>query len=266
MAESLLGEIQSYFWNKTQWCLPPIAKPWFRGHEDKAWKLAPSIFRGGWSKYEFPLTKRFRLLAPGFGVEIPEGRLDQWLFVMQHNGAPTRLLDWTESLNTAVFFACLDWIKARDIGKTTDGVVYALNPIFLNKQVIDLAEFPVTWVQGRVLQTIKFAFGTELERVEGQMIAPLDLPVAIFPSTVHGRMRSQKSCFTLHGIDQSGLSEIFRRLGWPEEMLVNYVIPANEKPQLASELALAGTTYSTVFPDLEGLANDLRFHVRDMSS
>jgi hypothetical protein len=262
MAKSLLGKIQSYFWDKTRWSLPPIAKPWFRGHEDKKWKLAPSIFRDGWDEFEFPLTKRFRLLAPGFGVEIPKRHLDEWLFLMQHNRAPTRLLDWTESLNTAIFFACLDSIEKRDRDK--DGVVYALNPIFLNKQQdIKSRDFPPTWIQGRVLQTIKFAFGTADERVKGKKIVPLELPVAIFPSTVHGRMRSQKSCFTLHGTDKSGLSEIFSRFGWSKKMLVKYVISKDNKRRLVSELALAGTTFSTVYPDLEGLAKDLQFHVRD---
>ena len=46
-------------------------------------------------------------------------------------------------------------------------------------------------------------------------------------------------------------------------MLVKYVISKDNKRRLVSELALAGTTFSTVYPDLEGLAKDLQFHVRD---
>jgi hypothetical protein len=114
---------------------------------------------------------------------------------MQHNLAPTRLLDWSESLNTALFFACLDWIKQRDIAKCSDGVVFTLNPILLNKHVLGICDFPVTWVQNEVLQTIKFAFGTHEELVtgpDGKPIKYLQPPVAVFPSTVHGRMRAQK--------------------------------------------------------------------------
>jgi hypothetical protein len=243
--------------------MPPIARPWFRGHERANWELIPSILRGDNKRHEFHLTKRFRLLAPGFGVEMPTDDLDKWLFLMQHNGAPTRLLDWSESLNTAVFFSCLDWIEGRDPAKCADGAVFALNPIFLNEKVIGLSDFPVTWVQNRVFQTIKFAFGTQDEIVrghDGNAIKYLELPVAIFPSIVHGRMRVQKACFTLFGADHRDLRRIFAEQGWDAAgALVEYTIPARDKPQLAEDLALAGTTYSTVFPDLEGLSSDLTF-------
>lgn len=269
MSTSLLAAIQEHFSTITKrWLLPPIARPWFRGHEKSDWQLVPSILRSGNQQHEFQLTKRFRLLAPGFGVDIPTDRLDQWLFNMQHNLAPTRLLDWSESLNTALFFACLDWIKKRDIEKCSDGIVFALNPIFLNKHVLGICDFPITWVQNEVLQTIKFAFGTQDELVPGPdgtliSVSYLQPPVAIFPSTVHGRMRAQKACFTLHGADHRDMREIFQERGWAAaEMLLEYAIPRDKKPQLAEDLALTGITYSTIFPDLEGLTSDLKFQFR----
>lgn len=267
MNTSLLSDIQEHFFTVTRrWHIPLIARPWFRGHERADWNLVPSILRNGNQQYEFQLTKRFRLLAPGFGVEIDTDCLDQWLFVMQHNRAPTRLLDWSESLNTALFFACLDWTKQRDIEKCSDGTVFALNPIFVNEQVLSVSDFPVTWVQNPVLQTIKFAFGTQDEEVRdanGNPIRYLQSPVAIFPSTVHGRMRAQKACFTLHGADHRDLRIIFAENGWSAAtMLVEYTIPRDSKPQLTDQLALAGTTYSTIFPDLEGLTSDLAFQFR----
>jgi hypothetical protein len=144
--------------------------------------------------------------------------------------------------------------------------VFALNPIFLNEQVLGISDFPVTWVQNRVLQTIKFAFGTQNELVLGPDQAPitfLQWPVAVFPSTVHGRMRAQKACFTLHGADHRDLRSIFSENGWSAaNMLLEYAIPRDRKPQLADDLALAGTTYSTIFPDLERLTSDLAFQFR----
>jgi hypothetical protein len=263
----VLTEIQQHFGDLTgSWHLPRIARPWFRGHKNTDWQLVPSILRNGNQQHEFQLTKRFRLLAPGFGVEIDTHRLDQWLFLMQHHRAPTRLLDWSESLDTALFFACLDWINHRDIEQCSDGAVFALNPIFLNEQVLGISDFPVTWVQNRVLQTIKFAFGTENETVIGPDQAPitfLQLPVAVFPSTVHGRMRAQKACFTLHGADPRDLRAIFFENGWSAaNMLLEYAIPRERKPKLTDDLSMAGTTYSTIFPDLEGLASDLAFQFR----
>lgn len=273
---SKLAEIHEHFWNATKHWNPQCwnhkhrpsgeYKPWFRGHEDSRWKLIPSILRNGNEKYEFNLTKLFRLLAPGFGVDIETARMDQWLFVMQHHGAPTRLLDWSEGLNTAVFFACVDWIKRLDSKYCNLGTVFALNPILLNELFIGERDFPCTWVANRVKQTIKFAFGTE-DEVEydrkGEKIAYLQEPVAIFPSSVHARLRAQKSCFTLHGADYRDMREILiEKLGNTEKLLVEYKIQPDIKPHLVRELAQAGTTYSTIYPDLEGLARELKFQFK----
>jgi hypothetical protein len=76
---SFLTLVQDHFIAITRrWSLPPIARPWFRGHGNAEWQLVPSILRSGNQQHEFHLTKRFRLLAPGFGVDIPTDRLDQW--------------------------------------------------------------------------------------------------------------------------------------------------------------------------------------------
>jgi hypothetical protein len=121
-------------------------------------------------------------------------------------------------------------ITQRDIQKYSDGIAFALNLISLNQKVLGILDFPVTWCQNSVLQTIKFAFGTEDELVrepDGKLIKIdyLQLPVAVFPSTVHGRMRAQKACFTLHGADRRDLREIFREKGRAAaEMLREYRI------------------------------------------
>ncbi len=78
------------------WTRDGFAKPWFRGHTNTSYKLLPSILRDGNEAHEFNLTKKFRLMAPGYGPTPETGRLDLWLFLMQHHRAPTRLLDWAE--------------------------------------------------------------------------------------------------------------------------------------------------------------------------
>lgn len=186
--ESLQHFLELVSGDTRDWTRDGFAKPWFRGVTDSAHhKLLPSILRGDYEKHEFQLTKKFRLMAPGFGVTPHTDRIDQWLFLMQHHRAPTRLLDWTESPLVAAFFATEK--AAQTACMENDAAVYGLDPIALNK-MSEIHHFPNTWVENRVVQTIKFAFGTQNEWVEvdGKEIKYLQLPVSVYPSTVHSRI------------------------------------------------------------------------------
>ena len=244
-----------------RWHNDGFARPWFRGHEDAQYKLEPSVLRCGHLKREFDFTKKFRLMAPGFGPTPDTGRIDQWLFLMQHHGLPTRLLDWTESMLTAVFFATQ---KARKEGDADqDAAVFALNPTELNRvsglwSKQDQALFPNTWVQGRTLQTIKIAFGTADESVGGKEIRPFKKPTAIFPSGVHPRVTAQKSCFTLHGKDDRPMEDILLEDGSHDVVLRKYILDRGSVCEISNSLASLGVTQTAVFPDLDGLAKDIK--------
>jgi hypothetical protein len=212
MVEKTVSTIEEYikFIRKytAGWASDGFTRPWFRGQPSTEYNLLPSILRNNNYNKEFNLTTKFRLVAPGF-VQTPEtNRLDQWLFLMQHHGVPTRLLDWTESPLIALFFASIRASQKKE--DIEDAAVYALEPMELNKQS-NMDHFPNTWTPNRVLQTIKFAFGTATEKVyiNNQLVTALENPTAIYPSTIHSRIKTQKSCFTLHGNDKRPMEQIF---------------------------------------------------------
>ncbi len=257
----LLNKIQHDTKNWTNNC---FAKPWFRGHSYSEYKLIPSVLRKGNHKNEFEITTKFRLLAQGFINITDPRRLDNMLFLMQHHGVPTRLLDWTENPLFALLFALLPALKL-DFEITHDASIYCLDPIALNELSVGSC-FPNTWKQSPVLQTIKFAFGTQNEKVwlngRRKKIRYLEKPVAIYPSTIHSRLKDQKGCFTLHGSDNRCISEICRDNLVKEGKLIKYTIPSDSVKELLAELYDMGITYSSIFQDLDGLAKDLKYQFK----
>ena len=78
---------------------------WFRGHAEKDWKLVPSLAREPEHlKAENALIKRFMQNATPH-LDVPPREEWEWIFLMQHHRAYTRLLDWTESPLAALYFA-----------------------------------------------------------------------------------------------------------------------------------------------------------------
>lgn len=104
---------------------------WFRGHRDSSYKLTPTIYRkftdnnknfafngsywDGVEQYEKKLLTRFRCEA-FHKIDNNFTKNDYMMFsVMQHYGASTRLLDFTESLQIAIFFALEKFIENPSI-------------------------------------------------------------------------------------------------------------------------------------------------------
>jgi hypothetical protein len=105
---------------------------WFRGHERVAYALTPSILRRpqedlGAYLDEVSLTRHFQTMNP---EASPRDSSDfEWLVVMQHYLAPTRLLDWTENLLVALYFAVRD---PKLDSTTEDAAIWMLNARRLN--------------------------------------------------------------------------------------------------------------------------------------
>src|SRR5712692_10309237 len=81
---------------------------WWRGQGDSDWKLVPGVHRdpSRGPEYEHTAALLFVQRARTRHPQCPPtGELHSWLFFMQHYRLPTRLLDWTESVLFAGFFA-----------------------------------------------------------------------------------------------------------------------------------------------------------------
>ena len=155
---------------------------------------------------------------------------------MQHYGLHTRLLDWTESILVASYFAADEYPEE-------DGVLWGLCPFLLNDNEIDTKAVLDPSVPD-VENIIRCAFGREYSETEKI--------VAWVAEEVDIRMLVQLSGLTIHS-KKSGLHKLN---GW-ENFLVRFDMPAEAKAKLKTALLLFGITPSSLFPDLKNLANDI---------
>lgn len=233
--------------------------PWFRGEpRDSCTPLTPMIFRTprrelhydqaklkGHHYDENNLLQRFRRRAHLMGLPIVPLRreTDKWLFLARHVGLPTRLLDWTESAIIGLYFALFE----------AQPVVWMLNPYELNRRSAADAQpnaFPITWDPGPNDSNIGFKNVAAAWRLG---TGALDLPVAIEPTNIHPRMNAQHSYFTVHGKLPKPLCELVG-----PGCLKCYVVDIGDRDAAFRDLRRMGVAQSTVMPDAEGLAAELR--------
>lgn len=253
-------------------------RPWFRGQADAGEPPLPSVLRREKAKKghrarkydEFHMTTMFRLRALALG-RVPEtGRLDQWLFLMQHHGLPTRLLDWTENPLAACFFAASTAVRSeKPQDKYEDRVhmaVWVLHPIKLNMMTNpSLNDFPNTWKQSPCLENFKIAFGTDgrdkisLPQGGYTIFRPTRFPLAVQPSTIAPRIAVQRSCFTVHGTDRRDFEALFRSQPRARRRhFRKYLFPREQASEFVRELEQMGVSDSTLYPDFDGLAREMK--------
>jgi hypothetical protein len=221
----------------------------FRGEADATWPLYCALSRylqsygvapGAWPGQEERILRVFKRKAHVFLDQPPDPEDDfQWLALMQHHGAPTRLIDFSWSPYVAAFFAL-----ERTLG---DGVVWALNPARIDSS---RAPRPVQ-VDPRQKGNFRAHYLTGNERFVwlGE------------PHTMNRRLIAQSGTFALPGVLDAPLEEIISDFPEPENILTKFVLPNHVRETGMRELYRMNITYATLFPDLDGLAKSLRYEL-----
>jgi hypothetical protein len=231
---------------------------WFRGEPgDVDTLLLPKLYRprkDGTKHEENKLLQAFRMRAPIFAAASCPDReaVDQWLFLAQHVGLPTRLLDWSESALVGLYFAL----------REDKPVVWMLDPMELNRlsaaDPSTVSEWPLTWLEPERVVSVGArrvkhidAGSANINGAWTRDTTGTELPVAVRPTNIHPRMSVQRSGFTVHGKNKSSL------IDQVPQLLKRYDIEPKERVAMQQHLYLLGISHSTVWPDLDGLAREL---------
>lgn len=231
-----------------------LIRSWFRGQNKIYNSLNPKLFREEFSifhtisNFEFNLIEEFRRLAPTYTSNLPneDDRLG-WLFLMQHHGTPTRLLDWSQNILVALYFAV-------NGNFDTDGELWAMVPTSLNSKS-DINGYPT-----RHTSLMSYYLTEPFIKDKNELKQALDLdqsikiyPLALLPTLHFPRMVNQLSSFTIHSDSPDSIIELLSQ----KEELVKYVIPSRNKRKLLNNLKSLGIYEHTLFPELDSLSRSI---------
>jgi hypothetical protein len=234
---------------------------WFRGCGKTSYKLIPSLYRHKNSatiedmmKLENYLISRFQQRSIPFHTRT-FSNLWEWSFFMQHFGVPTRLLDWTESPLMALFFAVT--LSKHKLGKRgkpvfdNDAAVWVLDPILWNKHAVGLSSF-----KGKVMTTDDP--NASAYRPIGDCNVMKDFPIAIYGAHNSQRIVAQRGVFVCFGKDIRPMDDIYEKGAFPKDCLTKLKISKSKLPHFFDALHRHGINDSVVFPDLDGLAREIK--------
>ena len=210
---------------------PPFKYPfglWFRGHPSSYYELIPSVFRkedetgNQFYQDETSIVRLFQLTRPEYSRD--HQRTFEWLSLMQHYRSPTRLLDWSESIFTGLYFAVS---PSHD---KQDGALWILYAARLNKitslynigGIASPTRFDVVIrAEMSLLNDIDQLSRRHIVNDCDEIDAPADenemkklfqdfkksnefreklsMPIAVYPRRLTDRLKAQSGVFTLYG-------------------------------------------------------------------
>lgn len=219
--------------------IPNGGPQWFRGHADSGWKLQPNYDRLKKPMGEIELLGRFRQNANLLLQHAPALPYDfGWMFLMQHYGVPTRLLDWTESPLVALYFA------VEDKKSKKDGTLWILFPHELNRlsteSQVYIPSFEDEWLL--TYSVLSYSKGKD----NGI------LPIAVIATRNNPRIQAQLGVFTISHLKKTPIEEI------PGNHWIRLDIPFSAKENLRTELKILGMNRFQIFPELASIGADLK--------
>ena len=234
---------------------------WYRGTGCARFQLLPSLYRhrtvtavDKLAKLESQLMTRFRQRS------IPlhsRSLVDDWdaLFFMQHYGVPTRLLDWTENPFISLYFAVMSAPNIQGSNGqprySEDAAIWILDPVVWNRHSLRHTSY-----DGEVLTPGD-------DSLKSFKPAPTftgmhKIPVALYGAHNSPRIVAQRGVFTIFGQNNKPMEKIFEDEQFPSDCLIKVVLKRSRIFTFRSSVLTYGVCESAVFPDLDGLAKEIR--------
>lgn len=235
---------------------------WYRGTGNSSYALLPSLFRNSRAQdqtslkgLEHDLNEMFRIRSVPYTSAALSAE-DDWerLFFMQHYRVPTRLLDWSGSPLVSLHFAVTSARTGVNGEAESDVAVWALDPVSWNNAAYANTGFPGGVLSARDNWLKRYAPNEVYTQATGLP------PVALRGTHNSPRIVAQQGYFTVFGPRPDAMEKTYADAAnpYPKDCLVKFVVPRNYVLAVRQEIFALGISESTIYPDLEGLAAELK--------
>jgi hypothetical protein len=254
----LYDEIRIESWKDfVEIVLSPRYLNWgFRGHSDANWSLQTTLARRFWNagitdpeawyEQESRILRIFKRKAHLFLDHIPDDNdAFHWLALMQHHGAPTRLLDFTWSPYVAAFFALES--------ATGDAAIWAISPPELNRG------FALTIDGERRLEASDARLHMPGNYEEYYLKNEHSFVVMGEPRVMNQRLIAQSGTFVTPSTLAKPVEDILSLYPKPRETLVKFILARGMREAVMLELYTMNVSYYSLSPGLDGLARSMGY-------
>ncbi len=242
----------------------------FRGQQDCSWELATSLQRclvshsitpAKRSAIENGLIREFRRACHQYTNHVPHtDHVVETLALMQHYGAPTRLLDVTYSIHIATYFA-LEGLLSHD-PDTHAAAVWCIRGDWAYSESANRLE-----AAGRSRKVVRshvtnYRFDEGRETLNRKLFfrgEPVRLVAPINTYRLNERLRTQKGIFLIPGdIGLSFKENLEAMPGFDDPRnIVKLIIPTCVRNKFLKKLYDMNISRTSLFPGLDGFARSL---------
>jgi FRG domain len=212
------------------------------------------------AEVEETLLREFRRRYQHYAAHIPHAQdVFEWFSLMQHHGAPTRLLDWTYSIYVAAYFALE---KAEG-----PSAVWAIDTRWCQEQAIEALRLigkKEPEILSEKLSDEKYFFKTRKLLFESPFTRFVCLVNAFY---MNERLTLQRGVFLWPGDVRCSFEDNLSALPGHDDAdrVVKLILPYPLREEALSELHDMNISRATLFPGLDGFAQTLAVYYPTLS-